>query len=148
MVSTNAVGGDFILSGEMGVWKLEGQKNLKQICEHLGTPNTQLSPNGELLFVPNPSSRSSILNLKTGKEICQLDLQLTDFTSFNFIDQQRLVAIRYSGVSEIWSAENGSLVAKLLPIKNSGYAIVTDDGFVKSNQVGLDSVAFGNGEMS
>ena len=143
--STKAAGNDFVLTGEMGVWRLEGQSVLRKVNDRATISTVSISPGGRLLLAPHSVSRASVLNLETGKEISQLEIELDEYASTEFIDDQRIIGIHHSGISEIWSATDGSQLATLLPIKEQGYAIVTPDGMVKSNQVGLDAVAFRSG---
>ena len=142
---TKAIGSDFILTGEMGTWRLDGQRTLKHIDNRPIVFNVRISPNGKLLFAATTPHECFVLNLETGEELSRLPIERLKFASVHFIDQQRLVAIRYSGVFEIWSVESSALLATCLPIRNNGYAIVTPEGFVKSNQTGLGAVAFRNG---
>ena len=145
VLSTKAIGNNFILAGEMGVWRLEGQNTLTQIDDPPIVSTVSISPGGKYLFAPRSASRSSILDLETGEETARLDLELAQYASIECIDELRLIAIRHSGISEIWSMANGKQLATLLPIKENGFALVTPDGFVKSNQAGLDAVAFRDG---
>ena len=139
----------FIVEGEFGCLSIRNDdKQHRHSKTPISIPSAVTADGLKLARVNFETDTVELVDRKSFEVIGSFPKQVGEITNMAFTDRpDELVVGLVGGAFEIWNDKAKSMTASLVPTPDSGFVILTPDGYYKTNNGSVRSVAFRIGEQ-